>query len=76
MSVFVPFAISSLGVYGVIMAGWASNSKYAFLEGVAFGGAMVSYELSMGLVIINVLLCTGTLNLTAIVEASGVACGL
>ena len=63
------FAVSSLGVYGVIMAGWASNSKYAFLGALWSAAQMVSYEVSMGLVIINVLLCAGSLNLSAIVEA-------
>lgn len=61
------FAISSLGVYGVIMAGWASNSKYAFLGGMRSASQMVSYEVSMGLVIVTVILCTGSLNLTDIV---------
>jgi NADH-quinone oxidoreductase subunit H len=63
------FAISSLGVYGVIMAGWASNSRYAFLGGLRSASQMVSYEVSMGLVIVCVLLATGSMNLTEIVEA-------
>ena len=63
------FAISSMGVYGVIMAGWASNSRYAFLGGLRSASQMVSYEVSMGLVIVCVLLCVGSLNLTEIVEA-------
>ena len=62
------FAISSLGVYGVIMAGWASNSTYAFLGAIRSSAQMISYEVSIGLVIVNVLLVTGTLNLTEIVE--------
>src|ERR1700716_197620 len=63
------FAISSLMVYGVIMAGWASNSKYPFLSALRSAAQMVSYEVSIGFVIITVLLCVGSLKLTAIVEA-------
>lgn len=63
------FAVSSMGVYGVIMAGWASNSKYAFLGGLRSASQMVSYEVSMGLVIVCVLLCAGSLNLSEIITA-------
>jgi len=63
------FAISSLGVYGMIMAGWASNSKYPFLAALRSAAQMVSYEVSIGFVIITVLLCVGSLNLTAVVAA-------
>ncbi len=70
------FAISSLQVYGVIMAGWASNSKYAFLAALRSAAQMVSYEVSIGFVIITVLLLAGTLNLSAIVEAQNSAWGL
>lgn len=62
------FAVSSMTVYGVIMAGWASNSRYAFLGGLRSASQMVSYEVSMGLIIVCVLLCTGSLNLQEIVE--------
>src|SRR6476660_4316063 len=61
------FAISSLGVYGVIMGGWASNSKYPFLAALRSAAQMVSYEVSLGFVIITVLLCAGSLNLSQIV---------
>ena len=63
------FAISSLGVYGIITAGWSSNSKYAFLGSLRSAAQMVSYEVSIGLILITVLLCVGSLNLTSIVMA-------
>src|ERR1700688_3904259 len=63
------FAISSLMVYGIIMGGWASNSKYPFLSAMRAAAQMVSYEVSIGFVIITVLLCAGSLNLTAIVDS-------
>ena len=63
------FAVSSLGVYGIVMAGWASNSRYAFLGALRSAAQMVSYEISMGFIIVTVLLCVGSLNMSAIVRA-------
>ena len=69
VGVLFVFAISSLGVYGIITAGWSSNSKYAFLGSLRSAAQMVSYEVSIGLIIMCVLLCAGSLNLTEIVKA-------
>ncbi len=69
-------AISSLSIYGIIMAGWASNSKYPFLSALRSAAQMVSYEVSIGFVVITVLMCAGSLNLTAIVQAQDTAYGM
>jgi NADH-quinone oxidoreductase subunit H len=70
------FAISSLSIYGIIMAGWSSNSKYPFLAALRSAAQMVSYEVSIGFVIITVLLCAGSLNLSAVVEAQNSKWGM
>lgn len=69
IGVLIIFAVSSLGVYGVVLAGWSSNSKYSFLGGLRSAAQMISYEVSIGLLIMPVLLCSGSLNLSQIVQA-------
>ncbi len=76
VAILFVFAASSLGVYGVIMGGWASNSKYAFLGSLRSAAQMISYEVSLGLIIIGVILSTGSMNLSAIVEAQRGSMGL
>ncbi len=76
MGVLYIFAISSLSVYGIIMGGWASNSKYPFLAALRSAAQMVSYEVSIGFVLITVLLCAGSLNLSDIVRAQDTRFGL
>ncbi|MCL4131365.1 UNVERIFIED_CONTAM: hypothetical protein GTU68_060094 [Idotea baltica] len=67
LGILYVFAVSSLGVYGIILSGWSSNSRYAFLGALRSAAQMISYEVSIGLIVINVLLCVGSLNLTQIV---------
>ena len=74
VAVLFVFAVSSLEVYGVIMGGWASNSKYPFLGALRSAAQMVSYEVSIGFVIITVLLCAGSLNISEIVMAQNTGC--
>ena len=69
IGVLLIFSISSLGVYGVILAGWSSNSKYSFLGGLRSAAQMISYEVSIGLLIMPVLICSGSLNLSIIIES-------
>ena len=69
LGILYVFAISSLGVYGIVIAGWASNSQYAFLGAMRSAAQMISYELSIGLIFVSVIMCTGSLNLTDIVMA-------
>lgn len=69
ISILYIFAVSTLGVYGILISGWASNSKYAFLGALRSAAQMVSYEVSIGFTLINVILCVGSLNLSDIVMA-------
>ena len=76
VAILFVFAVSSLEVYGVIMGGWASNSKYAFLGSLRSAAQMISYEVSLGLIIIGVIIATGSMNLTAIVQAQNTGWGM
>ena len=76
VAIMFVFAVSSLEVYGVIMGGWASNSKYAFLGSLRSAAQMISYEVSLGLIIIGVIIATGSMNLTAIVQAQNTGWGM
>ena len=69
MGILYIFAVSSISVYSILMSGWSSNSKYAFFGAIRAAAQMISYEVSIGLIIITVVLCTGSLNLTNIVLA-------
>jgi len=76
VAILFVFAVSSLEVYGVIMGGWASNSKYAFLGSLRSAAQMISYEVSLGLIIVGIIIATGSMNLTAIVQAQNTDWGL
>nr|UAV89301.1 NADH dehydrogenase subunit 1 [Cladonema multiramosum] len=71
LGILVIFALSSIGVYAILMSGWASNSKYAFIGALRAAAQMISYEVSIGLIIISVILCVGSLNLTGIIQTQG-----
>src|SRR5690554_5711347 len=76
VAILFVFAVSSLEVYGVIMGGWASNSKYAFLGSLRSAAQMISYEVSLGLIIIGVIIATGSMNLSMIVQAQNTGWGM
>ena len=68
LGVLIIFALSSVGVYAILMSGWSSNSKYAFMGSLRAAAQMISYEVSIGLIVISVILCSGTMNLLNIIQ--------